>query len=49
MGKALAQLELPPSPQLDEQLATIRAAGIPLMVVEGGWKPAFGAVAAPTW
>ena len=45
MGEALAQLKLPTPPQLDEQLATVRAAGIPLMVVEGGWNPAFGAVA----
>ncbi len=44
MGKALAQLKVPTPQQLGEQLATVRAAGIPLMVVEGGWNPAFGAV-----
>ena len=44
MGKALAQLKIPPPPRLAEQLAAIRAAGIPLMVVEGGWNPAYGAV-----
>ena len=44
MGKALAQLKVPTPQQLGEQLATIRAAGIPLLVVEGGWNPAFGAV-----
>jgi pimeloyl-ACP methyl ester carboxylesterase len=44
MGKALSQLKVPTPQQLGEQLATVRAAGIPLMVVEGGWNPAFGAV-----
>ena len=44
MGKALAELKVPPPPKLGEQLATVRTAGIPLMVVEGGWNPAFGAV-----
>ena len=44
MGKALAQLRLPTPQQLGEQLAAVRAAGIPLLVVDGGWNPAFGAV-----
>ena len=38
-------LKLPTSPTLREQRGAARNAGIPLLVVEGGWNPAFGAVA----
>ena len=45
MGKALEQLRLPPPPVLREQLGVVKASGIPLLIVEGGWSPAFAAVA----
>ncbi len=45
MGKALADMRLPPPPQLRAQFAAVRAAGIPLQVIDGGWNPVFGLVA----
>ncbi|HEY2256307.1 MAG TPA: alpha/beta hydrolase [Variovorax sp.] len=44
MGRAIAKLKLPSRKSLAQQLETIRQAGIPLMVVSGGWSPAFEAV-----
>ena len=45
MGEGMKALKLPTPPTLREQLGAVRNAGIPLLVVEGGWNPAFGAVA----
>ncbi len=45
MGKAIARLKLPSKSVLEQQLAAIRRAGIPLWVVTGGWSPAFDATA----
>ena len=45
MGVALGKLKLPGKAELQQQLATIRQAGIPLWVVTGGWSPAFEVVA----
>lgn len=44
MGRAIARLKLPSKKALAQQLETIRQAGIPLMVVSGGWSAAFEAV-----
>jgi len=41
MGKAISKLKLPSAKALRDDLATVRQAGIPLMVVSGGWSPAF--------
>ncbi len=45
MGKGLKELKLPTPPVLREQLAIVGNAGIPFQVVDGGWNPAYGAVA----
>lgn len=44
MGQALSRLRLPNRNTIRAQLETIRKAGIPLLVVTGGWSPAFTAV-----
>lgn len=44
MGRAILRLKLPSKPDLLRQLADVKAAGIPVMVVSGGWSPAFEAV-----
>ena len=41
LGKAMRRIRLPKKPDLQRQLATIKAAGIPLLVVTGGWSEAF--------
>ena len=43
MGQGLLQLKLPAPDVLTKELETIKAAGIPLLVVIGGWSPAFEA------
>ena len=43
MGHGLARLKVPSAPMLQRQLADIAKAGIPLLVVTGGWHPAFEA------
>jgi hypothetical protein len=43
MGQGLLQLKLPAPDVLTKELETIKAAGIPLLVVSGGWSPAFEA------
>jgi len=43
MGQALPQLRLPTADVLTKELETIKRAGIPLLVVSGGWSPAFDA------
>nr|WP_047168601.1 alpha/beta hydrolase [Sphingomonas sp. Y57] len=45
MGKGLARIEVPSAATIRKQLATIRQAGIPFQIIEGGWNPAFAAVA----
>lgn len=41
MGQGIARLRVPSKETLRAQLATIRSANIPLLVVTGGWCPAF--------
>jgi pimeloyl-ACP methyl ester carboxylesterase len=43
MGQGLLQLKLPTPDILTRELETIKTAGIPLLVVSGGWSPAFEA------
>lgn len=45
MGKGIARLKVPSKAALERELAVIRDAGIPLLVVTGGWSPAFEATA----
>lgn len=44
MGRALLRLKLPNKKTLAGQLDAVRKAGIPVMLVSGGWSPAFEAV-----
>lgn len=44
MGQAIKRLKLPSKATLAQQLETVKHAGIPLLVVSGGWSPAFEAV-----
>ncbi|MES2942141.1 MAG: alpha/beta hydrolase [Pseudomonadota bacterium] len=44
MGRALLRLKLPNKKTLAGQLDAVRQAGIPVLVVSGGWSPAFEAV-----
>lgn len=44
MGIAIRKLRLPSKAALAQQLETVRQAGIPLLVISGGWSPAFDAV-----
>lgn len=44
MGIAIRRLKLPSKGALAHQLETLKQAGIPLLVVSGGWSPAFDAV-----
>ncbi len=41
MGKAIRRLKLPSGKALQRQLDTIRDTQVPLLVVTGGWSPAF--------
>lgn len=43
MGKAIRRLKLPSKAEVQAQLQAVKAAGIPLLVVTGGWSPAFEA------
>jgi len=45
MGQGIKQLKVPSAKELQQQLDVIREAGIPLLVVTGGWSPAFEATA----
>ena len=45
IGLGLKALKLPAPQLLGDGLATVKAAHIPLQVIEGGWSPAFAAVA----
>ncbi len=46
MGRGIAKLKVPDAATLRRELDAIRQAGIPLLVVTGGWSPAFDAVGA---
>ncbi|WP_375396686.1 alpha/beta fold hydrolase [uncultured Sphingomonas sp.] len=43
-GRGIARLKVPSAKTLRNELETIKQAGIPLLVVTGGWSPAFDAV-----
>jgi pimeloyl-ACP methyl ester carboxylesterase len=45
MGEALRQLKLPNRDMLSNGLASVKQANIPLLLVTGGWNPAFEATA----
>ncbi|EJE52867.1 putative hydrolase or acyltransferase of alpha/beta superfamily [Acidovorax sp. CF316] len=44
MGRALRRMKLPNKKTLARQLAAVRQAGVPVLVVSGGWSPAFDAI-----
>ena len=44
MGRGIAKLKVPAAATLRRELEAIERAGIPLLVVTGGWSPAFDAV-----
>lgn len=44
MGRALLRLKLPNRKTLTRQLQAVRQAGVPVLVVSGGWSPAFDAI-----
>lgn len=46
MGRGIAKLKVPAAATLRRELETIERAGIPLLVVTGGWSPSFDAVGA---
>ena len=46
IGRGIARLKLPAAATLRIQLAEVKRAGIPLLVVTGGWNPAFEIVGA---
>jgi pimeloyl-ACP methyl ester carboxylesterase len=48
MGKAIKALRLPPPGRLRQQLESVKRAGIPFLVVTGGWSPAFEVAADAT-
>ncbi len=45
MGKGLKELRLPTPPALRAELAVVKDAAMPFQVVDGGWNPAYAAVA----
>lgn len=44
MGRAILRLRLPKKKTLARQLEAVRQAGVPVLVVSGGWSPAFDAI-----
>ncbi|WP_174298309.1 alpha/beta fold hydrolase [Sphingomonas bacterium] len=44
MGRGIAKLKVPAAATLQRELETVKRAGIPLLVVTGGWSPAFDVV-----
>jgi len=44
MGRAIKTMKLPSKKALQSELAAVKAAGIPVLVVSGGWSPAFEAI-----
>lgn len=45
LGRGLRRARIPDGETLERELATTRRAGVPLLVVSGGWSPAFEASA----
>jgi len=45
MGQALAKMRIPSKDTLERELAIVKRERIPLLVVTGGWSPAFEATA----
>lgn len=45
MGRAIKTMKLPSKKALQSELAIVKDAGIPVLVVTGGWSPAFEAIA----
>jgi pimeloyl-ACP methyl ester carboxylesterase len=45
VGRSLGRIRIPPKRTLARELALLERAGIPLLVVTGGWSPAFEATA----
>jgi pimeloyl-ACP methyl ester carboxylesterase len=43
LGRSVRRIRIPSRATLERQLGEIKAAGIPLLVVTGGWNPAFEA------
>ena len=43
MGRSLRRLRVPNKDVLTRELGVIKQAGIPLLVITGGWNPAFEA------
>jgi hypothetical protein len=43
VGQALIQIRIPPDDKLRESAATVARARIPVLIVTGGWNPAFEA------
>lgn len=43
LGRSLRRIKMPSKATLERQLGELKAAGIPLLVVTGGWSPAFEA------
>jgi pimeloyl-ACP methyl ester carboxylesterase len=43
VGRSLARIRIPSQQALSRELAAIERAGVPLLVVTGGWSPAFEA------
>jgi hypothetical protein len=44
MGEAVRRVVLPKKEVLEQQLTALRERGTPLLVVTGGWSPAFSVV-----
>jgi len=44
MGEAVRRVVLPKKEVLEQQLTALRESGTPLLVVTGGWSPAFSVV-----
>ena len=44
VGRSLRRSRIPSRAALERDLGVIRSAGIPLLVVTGGWSPAFEGV-----
>lgn len=45
MGQGIARMHVPGKDTLQRELEEVKSAGIPLLVVTGGWSPAFEATA----
>jgi pimeloyl-ACP methyl ester carboxylesterase len=44
LGRSLRRIRIPPKATIQRQLETVKNAGIPVLVVTGGWCPGFTAV-----